>query len=257
MILCGQPFAMRGMGLFTTEEEWIHPVKREVTYELILVVGGRVFLEEEGVQYPLQKGNLLLLTPGKTHGGYRKSEGHTSFYWLHFSCPSLPFPLPTFMEHGAGDDIFRRLLHSSMLPYGGGEDRAESMLAYLLLLLSEKHSASDQQSRLFHEVAEWIRINATATRRAEDCARHFGYSAAHLCRILQREAGIGTRALIDRMLLSRAKEQLLNSGASVKEIAALLGFSSPNTFLHFFRYHERETPLAFRNRYALTHMNKK
>ena len=257
MILCNKPLSMQGMGLFTTDEEWIHPVRREVTYELLLVTKGHVYIEEEGQPYALQKGNLLLLTPQKRHGGYRVSEGPTAFYWLHFSCPSLPFPLPTFMERGAEDDLFRRLLHVSTLPEHGGEDRAETMLAYLLLSLSEKHGARDKQSRLFHEVAEWIRINASATLRAEDCAQHFGYSAAHLCRVLRREAGIGTRELIDRMLLSRAKEQLLNSGASVKEIAALLGFSSPNTFLHFFRYHEKETPLAFRNRYALTHMNKR
>ncbi|MBQ8350680.1 MAG: helix-turn-helix transcriptional regulator [Clostridia bacterium] len=257
MILCGKPFSMCGMGLFTTEEEWIHPVKCESTYELILVSGGRVYIEEEGVPYALEKGNLLLLTPGKTHGGYQKSEGHTSFYWIHFSCPSLPFPLPGFMERGTGDDLFRRLLHINMLPDHGGEDRAESVLSYLLFSLSEQYGERTKQNRLFHEVVEWIRINATASLRAEDCAKHFGYSTAHLCRILQREAGIGTRAMIDRMLLSRAKDQLLNSGASVKEIAALLGFPSPNTFLHFFRYHEKETPLVFRNRYALTHMNKK
>lgn len=257
MILAGKSFEFRGMGLFTIEEPWIHPAKCEITYELILVCSGEVHIEEEGICYSLKKGNLILLKPGVVHRGYLESEGKTSFYWLHFACPELPYPLPTFMEYGASDDLFRRLLHISMLSDGKRDDRAESVLAYLLLSLSEIHGKDENRNRLFCEVAEWIRINASASLRAEDCAEHFGYSTAHLCRLLKREAGVGTRELIDRMLLSRSKELLLNSNASSKEIAAMLGFSSPNTFLHFFRYHENETPLAYRNRYALTHMNKK
>lgn len=257
MMLAGEPFEFRGMGLFTLDGKWIHPQKREVTYELILVCSGDVHIEEDGVCYSLKKGNIILLKPGHVHRGFLESEGHISFYWLHFACPRLPFPLPTFMEYGASDDLFRRLLHISMISGEESNDRAESVLAYLLFSLSELHDGVESRNKLFHEVAEWIRINATASLRAEDCAEHFGYSAAHLCRLLRREAGVGTRELIDRMLLSRAKEHLLNSNASSKEIAATLGFSSANAFLHFFRYHEKETPLAYRNRYALTHMNNK
>ena len=261
MILAGNIFEFRGMGLFTIDatddDPWIHPAKREITYELILVCSGDVYMEEEGVEHHLRKGNLILLKPGQIHRGYRESTGRISFYWLHFYCPKLPFVLPTFMEYGANDDLFRRLLHLSMLGGDDGGDRAESILAYMLFSLSEIHGCSENRNRLFHEVAEWIRINATAALRAEDCAEYFGYSTAHLCRMLKREAGVGTRELIDRMLLARAKDQLLNTNASSKEIAALLGFPSPNTFLHFFRYHEKETPRAYRNRYALTHMNNK
>ena len=43
---------------------------------------------------------------------------------------------------------------------------------------------------------------------------------------------------------------------SVKEIAALLGFSEPNTFIHFFKYHEGISPTLYRNTYHNTHMNK-
>lgn len=256
MMLAGVPFAFRGMGLFETDADWIHPDRVETTWELILVRAGDVFLENDGTRYALKKGNLILLPPGVRHFGYAESHGRTSFYWLHFTAPSLPFPLPTFMDHGAEDDLFRRLLHVSLLP-GRPEDAAESILAYLLLSLSEEYGLNEKRTRLCHEVVEWIRINATAELRASDCARHFGYSPEHLCRLLQKETGTGTRELISGMLLARAKALLLNSPASCKEIAAELGFSSENAFLHFFRYHEKQAPVTYRNRYALTHMNKK
>ena len=44
---------------------------------------------------------------------------------------------------------------------------------------------------------------------------------------------------------------------SVKEISVLLGFSSANAFINFFKYHEKISPKKFRNTYSYMHMNSK
>ena len=47
-------------GLFATEEEWRHPARTIDSYELLYVVAGEVFLEEEGERFHLKEGDVYL-----------------------------------------------------------------------------------------------------------------------------------------------------------------------------------------------------
>ena len=77
-------FAFAMVGEFRSSEEWIHPTRTIDTYELILVREGTVYIKEGITEYTLNVGDMLLLEPNTVHGGFRKSEGKTSFYWFHF-----------------------------------------------------------------------------------------------------------------------------------------------------------------------------
>ena len=71
------------MGLFVGEGMWSHPEIRTATHELIFVVKGSVFIEENGIKYSLSAGDMLLLSPEYVHRGYQQSLS-PEFYWLHF-----------------------------------------------------------------------------------------------------------------------------------------------------------------------------
>ena len=71
------------MGLFVGGENWIHPETANKTHELIFVVKGQVFIEENSVFHELNPGDMICLVPGIVHKGYKKSSG-ASFFWLHF-----------------------------------------------------------------------------------------------------------------------------------------------------------------------------
>lgn len=54
-------------GLFSTDKNWIHPAKTEITYEIIYVISGEVFIEEYGKKYHLQKKRPHYIgTPNRT-----------------------------------------------------------------------------------------------------------------------------------------------------------------------------------------------
>ena len=57
------------MGLFVGEKGWTHPHIRTATHEIIFVVKGSAYIEENGVKYALERGDLLLLSPEYAHGG--------------------------------------------------------------------------------------------------------------------------------------------------------------------------------------------
>jgi AraC-like DNA-binding protein len=76
-------------------------------------------------------------------------------------------------------------------------------------------------------------------------ARAAGYHPDHLTRKLKREAGLGLRALRDRVRLERAQAALTTS-ASIADAATRSGFEDPNYFARWFKRQTGQTPGAFR-----------
>lgn len=252
----GSKLEFVNMGLFVTDEVWLHPERRESTYELVHVVSGTVYLEDGGERHVLQEGSVRLLYPRQMHRGWRESTGRTSFYWAHFTLdgalPDVPVQLARF-PHAS---LFRELLHYSTLP-GHPPLLPDAILAHILMeMAAEAAEQAGAPSRVAGEVYEWVRINVSAKLTVAATALRFGYHPEHLSRIVRRRYGVGLKALIDDFLIRRAKELLCNTSESVKQIAARLAFDDQNAFIHFYKYHEHTTPARYRNAYHSTHMNR-
>ena len=54
-----------------------------------------------------------------------------------------------------------------------------------------------------------------------------------------------------------AKDLLLSTNMSVKQISKELGYSEENLFIKFFTYNEKISPSAFKAKYCNTHINNK
>ena len=78
-------------------------------------------------------------------------------------------------------------------------------------------------------------------------ARKAGMSAARFARIIKRVHGISPMQLITKTRITAASRQLLESEASVAEIAHACGFSDHSAFTRAFRSATGYTPTEFRN----------
>ncbi len=254
-ILTNQNIAYDYSGLFKTETEWIHRERTEITFEIICVTEGTVYLCDSGTEYALTKGQCILLYPGTTHYGYRPSSG-VSFYWVHFHAEPSDFPIPPGVYDGMERlSLFKELLHLANLPSVPVYAVNAVLIHILSLFLADYEKEESGASRLAGEIHEWIRINASAKLSAEKIASHFGFSKDHITRLLQKSIGLGTKELTDKFIILRAKELLCSTTKYIKEIGADLGFSSDKAFISFFKYHEGISPSKFREKFTQTHMN--
>ena len=244
-------------GLFRSEGEWIHPERTESTYEIIYVTQGEVCLIEGATEINAKKGQLILLSPGVTHAGTKKTS-NVSFYSVHFSFEGDALPFKTrFFDSFDDTYLFKELLHTCNLP----EIPHYLVNSILVRILSQMCLQSKENQKSYDSTAEkiyeWVRINASAKLTVKNIAEHFGYSADHVSRICKKNYGMGAGELINKFLLLRTKELLSNTNKYVKEIAAELGFSDDKSFIGYFKYHEGCFPSEFRNRYGKLHMNSK
>lgn len=248
------------MGLFTIDRPWIHPEIIKDSYEIIYVTEGRVCMFEAGTDYALETGDLLLLRPHEMHRGYEYSSGKTSFYWVHFTLnhkkTGEPWEGKTLYLPGfTGGALFKELLHYSYLAEDGAYLR-EITLLYLLGKIVE-HNPDRKMNKLAAEVFEWTRINASHDLTVEKVAGYFQYHKDYLSRIISCHYHMPLRDLINSFVLLRAKNYLCNTSLTIKEISNLLKFPTANSFVNYYKYHERMTPSEYRNTYINVSMNNK
>lgn len=74
-----------------------------------------------------------------------------------------------------------------------------------------------------------------------------GVSRSHFMRMFKGSTGQTAQAFIASSRLAAAQDLLREESRSIKEIAALLGFSSPGHFTHAFRRERHMTPSEFRH----------
>jgi len=245
-------------GLFKTEEVWIHPERSEVTYEIIYVTEGVVHLLENGVEYSLEKGDAILLPAGIIHKGSKESYGKTEFYWIHFHVKEYDkLDIHKNILKGFNNiSLFRQLLHVA----NTNDYPNYSVNVLLLALLSEMSHFSQHNenpvSGLVYEAAEWIRINVYEKMTVEKISGHYGYSSDHFSRLFKKHYKLGLKEYIYTEKMKAARNLLCNYGYSVKQVSAMLAFDNEEQFIHFFKYHQNESPTKFRNVYYNLHMNK-
>lgn len=243
-------------GLFVSRGEWIHAARTVMSYEIIFVLSGRVFIREEEIDYVLEKNDVLLLSPGKMHKGTRPSRG-VSFYWLHFTS-DIVFGRKYFRLSDTAQLVgfFRTLLHIKNTPFYP-ESSAVYMTRLILGEISFLSRRGESSKNPAYMAAEYISSNAALRLSAAEAAEHLGYNADYLCRLFKKTYGMTIKKFIAEETVKKAKLLLTESGKSISDTAEALCFENENLFTKFFKYHEGVTPSQYIQACYNTHINRK
>jgi YesN/AraC family two-component response regulator len=245
-------------GHFTSEKEWIHPQRQIDSYEIIYVLQGHIYLEENSIPYTLIPNDILLLEPGLLHRGLRQSE-NVEFFWLHFTgnrAYSFKYAHPK--DNYEIKHQFKRILHMSNTP--GYTECA--LNAAVTLLTSEieyqnKFASSFHENALSNQICEYIRIHASRPLTVANVAKQFDYTQGYISKFFKATQQINLKTYIETERIKYAKNLLITTNIPIKEISHSMGYQNEKSFIKFFTYHEGISPSKFRNIFFHTHQNNK
>ena len=243
-------------GQFVSRGEWIHPRRVGNSFEIILVLGGKVFITEESESFVLEKNDVLILSPDKEHFGFRPSKD-VSFFWLHFySSAKLKEKYFSFSDTAQLVLLFRMLLHYKNTPFypQSSAEYLTRLIINELSFLSRKVEKSDNAA---YKAAEYVTSNLRLRLTVSDVAKHLGYNPDYLCRLFSRVFGTNLKKFIADETVKKAKSILNEGGKSPGKVAEELGFENENLFSKFFKYHEGMTPSQYISMCYNTHINYK
>ena len=111
-------------------------------------------------------------------------------------------------------------------------------------LLLELYIQAEKRSPLTH-LAQFADERSTSVSEMARCA---GYSVYHFCRLFKQQTGRSPWQYVLDRKIERAKELLIGSSLSIKEISVSLDFGNPDYFAKLFRSRTGIQPSRYRGR---------
>lgn len=244
-------------GQFYTDTPWIHPTTSIESYEMILVLNGVVYMQEENIEYTLNPNDFILLDADKIHGGFKQSKGITSFYWIHFRTPDiskLP-PIKKVIRNLDITHLFKEYIHTHRLKAYPDAYKDIALLNLLARISEHTLFTKNQSNATVTRIYQHIRANASPSLSTRDVAKQFEYTQEHLTRLMKKHYGFGMKRINNDFLISKANNLLINTTYSLKQISDILDFGTLNDFLKFYKYHTNLSPTEYRNLYHLNNIN--
>lgn len=280
-------------GQFISTGSFVHESRVMDSFELIIGIKGTLYIEQDDKQYEVNPGDILLLISGHRHAGFKPTNDELSFYWLHFNYNesykiidekdfladiALLKNNPYFqgIENTAYIPIFSHMKDVSriniicrqLLDFSNTKYYTKRIIDYLLTTLIfeishqtveyfSQHITNNKTNLVFANMLGWIKINLNNNISLEDVALKFNFNKNYLAKLFKQTMGVTMNDYISKLRMAKAKEMLIQSELSIKEIAYSLGFEDEKYFMRLFKKSELMTAKQYRNTFCHTFINNK
>lgn len=281
-------------GKLINSENFIHSKRNLDVFVILIGCEGTLYISQDDKKYELTPNKFIILFPSHTHYGYKKSEGKLSYYWCHFQITSNGYELLNdkqinnyilelknnspesefssvyiLPEYGSISSAARTsLIFRQLLDLANKKSYSKYLTNYALSLLALEISQDFidniiRQSGNFTninyniiEIIDWINLNYNCNISVKKIANIFNYNPDYLSLAFKKFTGLSLLKYINKTKISVAKQLLLNSSFSIKEISRHAGFNDDKHFMKLFKKFEDVTPTQYRNAYFRKNSNK-
>ncbi|HZJ82932.1 MAG TPA: AraC family transcriptional regulator [Clostridia bacterium] len=276
-------------GKLISSNRFVHPSRIVDSYLILFGIRNTLYIQEDNEKYYLDRNTSLLLIPNERQSPFKPSYD-ISYLWCHFYFTNIvmnvKYDEAIQIYDMMNNDVFSEkeniilipktfqlphpekfsILFHQLLDYSNGDyytcKMADYCLSSLLIELTQqaiKHFTSDfsKTTYQFSKMVEWIKANVNRPLTVSEIADTFNYNANYLSNLFRDKTGYSLVKFINKSKISKAKELLLETDKTIKEIAFDLGFSDDKYFLKVFKMYMDMTPSEYRNSYCNMHINNK
>jgi AraC-like DNA-binding protein len=233
-------------------------------YQIQYVIHGKGYLAWDNQVFTLKAGDAFFIDLSQPSHYYADQDDPWESIWLHFGGSQAEFyyrlfgkssPVLSLSEPEAVMAQLCRLFE--LYEQGGGEADiiGASRIIQLItdmLVDRRKHGDPEQsrQSRQHDTISKamtFIEMNCTTIVSIEEIAEHVAINSNYLSRLFSSISGSTIKEFIIKQRIRKAKELLMNTKATLPEIAGLCGFSDQSHMGKMFRKYENTTPNKYRS----------
>ena len=233
-------------------------------FQIIYIIKGRGwFVSAHQPRTELKVGDAVILYPNEWHNYAPDPKTGWSEAWIGFTGASAEDLLEKFFPdkskpiHHVG--ISDTLCRAYAKAYEVAEDQMpayqQQLAGYIALIVTGIYARSQQLPYLNNPDTENInfaiklmRQNLHRELHMEDVAAEAGMGYSKFRKAFKDYTGYAPAQYFLRLKMERAKDYLLDTPLSCKEISYRLGFDSASHFNKMFRLHQGQTPLEYRER---------
>lgn len=222
-------------------------------FYLVTIIKGKGFYKTQNKRYTLDEGSSFLYFPNEQQDYYFRRSEKTCVYWVHFIGEEA-YELMRRLQISSGlitrntphrvIDFYTDMFNEFKVRNPYYEDMANGLLIRLLTFLA-RSSKNMQHDDIFINVIDAIMKNPLLTN--DECAEICHFSTTHFIRLFKKKYHMTPLKYKQSILLSKAKDLLINTTLSITEISQMLGFDdNPLYFNKLFKALTKMTPVQFR-----------
>lgn len=276
-------------GKLITDDGFIHPNRTLNVFVLIYVLEGTLHIAQNDKTYDIGSNQFITLFAGQNHYGYKHSNGPVSYFWVHFSFANdnyyfydYPTLQATIRRQNADSDhtdeiyllpeistitlnkrveiLFSQLLDITRQTNFAPKYYNNYALSTLMLEIANQHLAcfSSQQTQIppiVTKVMDWIKSKYIYPITVTSIAEAFNYNPRYLSSLFKKYSGESLLSWLNNVRIEIAKNTLVSSNISIKEVAWSSGFQDEKYFLKLFKKKEGMTPSEYRNAFFSKKLN--
>lgn len=230
-------------------------------YQIIYITDGLGVFETRKGCYKINGGSVIILRKGEWHRYKPTKEIGWTEYYIGFNGKLADFFLQEQHELrdlqvvALGDqevliDTFHKIFDLANNESPCFQQIASGLiiklLGYILALEKQKSFVGDNVKMIVQEICMYIREHVEEKFNFEDLVQKYDISCSHLRKMFRQYTGKSPHQYYLDMKIIRAKELIVNTRMSVKEIAINLGFESIHYFSRLFKSKVGQSPSDFR-----------
>lgn len=229
-------------------------------YQIIYIPEGSGLFETKKQKVQIQGGDIILLTPRLWHRFRPARKSGWREYWVGFSGPGFK---AIFDAHFfSGRHVFRIRESAKMLDdfetliataQENGPALQQKVAALTSSLLAQVYASTlvhpptaKEASKMVQKAREMMLSVETRDLSLDEMARRLGTSYSNFRRTFREHTGIGPHQYRLHLKIGHARDLLLNTDLSIKEIAFRSGFEEEQYFCRFFKKTMGKTPSNYR-----------
>jgi AraC-like DNA-binding protein len=245
-------------------------------YNIIICLDGAIDCIVGGVRQTLSPGEVLVVNPGELHwNSYPNEPAGAVGVTLHVSEGAMKrtihqMRLPLELE-ASSISFVGKARDAALLPFAeellcelderqnGFEMVAQALVTQLIVHLLRRCLSPMVQSPkriLSRQLPSWQMVRAVEYMNAcgkrnfklTDLCATVGTSASRFIQLFKNSAGAGMspHEFYNRLLISKARQYLVEPACSIKEVSFELGFQNESHFCRVFRKYTGTTPGSYR-----------
>ena len=229
----------------------------------IYVTSGCIYVSEEGIDYEIAPGDMILLKQGTHQYGTKLIAAGTSWIYAHFYIGEivknevLDFPLaldsssiilPKMVHNLVQTDFLQRLKQLIRLSESNKtlcKNRVSSSFQSILLDLYE-HDKPDLQKDLSDQILEYLQCRISDTLSGKEIEQDFHLTYKYLTRTFSEKNGMGILQFHTRLKMQAAAKELRSTNKNISSIVTEFGFNDALYFSKCFRKQFGISPSEYR-----------
>lgn len=236
-------------------------------YQLIYISKGKgTYFITPNESISITAGDMLIIPPYTWHSYYPDKKTGWEEYWIGMRGPHLDtrFKNGFFGKNrlvykvGLREDIVQLFNQAMDLALSEQTTYQQTLAGIGNLILgmaiyynSNQHYTNDAVIDQINQARIIMRENSLAGISPEEVAQQINMGYSRFRKLFKEYTNVSPARFILELKLQKAKNTLLNSSLSVKEISYMVGYEDSTYFTAIFKKHTGYTPLTYRKQFSL------